>query len=468
MEAFLSLLGKVTSVFKRRPAPPKVASVGARQAQSSVPAFLEARRDRSEGVLPRFQTMASDQPYAGGGDKMASFRSRLRQAFTPSHPVADGRMFSGRQALLRTIIGAIENQRLHVVLYGERGIGKTSLLHMLRSAATDARYLVVYTSCGALSSFDEIFRGAAADIPLLYHSGFAPNESEAERGSSLLDLLPTTQISPRVFGDLCAKLTGTRVLIILDEFDQCESAAFRRDIAELIKTLSDRLGRVQLVLSGVAGDLSDLVEHIPSIRRNIFAQHVEKMSDAEIASIVSNGERETTMTFEPTATAFVVAASRGSPYLANLICHHAGHAALNQQRTTVKPADVAQAVEQAVEEFAGRVSKPLVARVARLMDGNGGAIAAAARAALAADGTFTLQELVTDQELEAKRAQQVIALLKEEGLLREIQNDDTANYRFLDDGLPAFIWMSWARDGLEAIPAVPPTARKATSTGATA
>ena len=467
MEAFLSLLGRMTSIFKRRPAPTRAPAAGGPRPQASVspPAFLESRRERGEGVLPRFQTMASDQPYAGGGDKMASFRSRLRAAFTPSHPVADGRMFSGRQALLRTIIGAIENQRLHVVLYGERGIGKTSLLHMLRAAATDARYLVVYTSCGALSSFDEIFRGAAADIPLLYHSGFAPTDSEAERGSSLLDLLPQSQISPRVFGDLCAKLTGTRVLIILDEFDQCESAAFRRDIAELIKTLSDRLGRVQLVLSGVAGDLSDLVEHIPSIRRNIFALHVEKMSDAEIALIVANGERETGMTFEPTATAFVVAASRGSPYLANLICHHAGHTALNQQRTTVKPADVAQAVEQAAEEFAGRVSRPLVARVGRVMDGNGGGIAAAARAALAGDGSFTLQDLVTDQEVEAKRAHQVISVLTSEGLLREVPGDDAPSYRFLDDGLPAYIWMSWARDGLEAIP-VPPPVRKTTSTGA--
>ena len=154
---------------------------------------------------------------------------------------------------------------------GERGIGKTSLLHMLTQAAQEARYIVVYSSCGANSTFDETFRAAAADIPLLFHSGFAPTTAEAETGSTLADLLPPGPLSPRKFGDLCAKLTGTRVLIILDEFDRCESGAFRRDVAELIKNLSDRLGRVQLVLAGVAADLTELVEHIPSIRRNIFA-----------------------------------------------------------------------------------------------------------------------------------------------------------------------------------------------------
>ena len=51
-------------------------------------------------------------------------------------------------------------------------------------------------------------------------------------GESLADLLPNEQLTPRKSGDLCARLTGTRVLIILDEFDRAESASFRRDIAE--------------------------------------------------------------------------------------------------------------------------------------------------------------------------------------------------------------------------------------------
>ena len=169
-------------------------------------------------------------------------------------------------------------------------------------------------------------RYAIASIPLLFHSGFAPTTAEAEKGSTLADLLPNEPISPRKFGDLCTKLVGTRVLIILDEFDRCESGAFRRDVAELIKNLSDRQGRVQLVLAGVAADLTELVEHIPSIRRNIFALRLPKMSDAEVLQIVANGEREASVTFDTHAGAYVVALASGSPYIASLLCHHAGHA----------------------------------------------------------------------------------------------------------------------------------------------
>src|SRR6185436_6856799 len=97
---------------------------------------------------------------------------------------------AGREGVLKTIIRSIEDQRLHVVIYGERGIGKTSLMHVLTQAAGDARYIVIYTSCGAHSNFDETFRAAAAEIPLLFHSGFSPTTAQAEKGTTLANLLP--------------------------------------------------------------------------------------------------------------------------------------------------------------------------------------------------------------------------------------------------------------------------------------
>jgi Cdc6-like AAA superfamily ATPase len=404
--------------------------------------------------LPRFHSMASDQFSGRAADRFSAIRAKLRHAFTPSQPVADRRMFAGRDEVLGTMIRAIEDQRLHAVLYGERGIGKTSMLHMLTQAAREARYIVVYSSCGANSTFDETFRAAAADIPLLFHSGFAPTTSEAEKGSTLADLAPEGLLSPRKFGDLCSKLTGTRVLIILDEFDRCESGAFRRDVAELIKNLSDRLGRVQLVLAGVAADLTELVEHIPSIRRNIFALRVPKMPDSEVLQIVSNGEREAGLTFDPAAGASVVAVSLGSPYIANLLCHHAGHSALDEGRSTVLPRDVSGAVDRAVGEFQGRIGKPIQSRIRLLMEqGSGEALATAARAALSGDGTFGISELQAYGDVDAKRAQQVLQLLTSEKILAPDSDDDSGErMTFSEDGLPTFIWMSWAQQNIGAEP----------------
>ncbi|MBL8770963.1 MAG: AAA family ATPase [Phenylobacterium sp.] len=452
--------------FKRK-APTKAARAET-QAQPSIvkPLIREAhRRANDAGGLPRFNTTASDQMSGRGGDRFSAVRAKLRHAFTPSQPVADRRLFAGRDDVLKTVIRAIEDQRLHVVLYGERGIGKTSLLHVLSQAANEARYIVVYTSCGANSNFDETFRAAAAEIPLLFHSGFSPTAAETEKGSTLADLLPSEPLSPRKFGDLCAKLTGTRVLIILDEFDRAESGSFRRDVAELIKNLSDRLGRVQLVLAGVAADLTELVEHIPSIRRNIFALRVPKMSEGEVMQIVANGEREADLKFDSQAGAFVVEVARGSPYIANLICHHAGHAALDQGRATVSPVDVASAVDRAILEFQGRIPTPAQTQVRRLFDqGRQDALAMSARAALAADGVFDGRDIETANEITARKAQDAIEVLVGERLLRPVQGEDVnQRYAFVEEGLPTLIWMMWAQRNLnrEAPPAAP--ARTATA-----
>ncbi|WP_293908071.1 AAA family ATPase [Phenylobacterium sp.] len=441
--------------FKRKAPTPKAALAEASDSAVVKPLVRgNARRGAEPVGLPRFNTTASDQMSGRGGDRFSAVRAKLRHAFTPSQPIADRRLFAGRDDVLKTIIRSIEDQRLHVVLYGERGIGKTSLVHILSQAAVEARYIVVYTSCGANSNFDETFRAAAADIPLLFHSGFSPTAAETEKGSSLADLLPPEPLSPRKFGDLCAKLTGTRVLIILDEFDRAESGSFRRDVAELIKNLSDRLGRVQLVLAGVAADLTELVEHIPSIRRNIFSLRVPKMTEAEVLQIVANGEREADIKFDADASASVVTVARGSPYLANLLCHHAGHVALDEGRATVIPADVAEAVGQAVREFEARVPTPIQAQVRRLFEkGQAESMALAARAALSIDGPISAADMVAAGEVTARKAEEIVETLTAEGILKRSQDGDgERRFTFVEEGLPTLIWMTWAQRNFQPDP----------------
>lgn len=450
--------------FKGRAKPPQKAKAKTKadkrspKALAARPMVLEANRGQVEtSGPPRFHSTAGDQ--VSGSGRLNAARAKLRHAFTPSQPVGDRRLFAGREQVLGTVIRSIEDQRLHVVLYGERGIGKTSLLHVLTQAARDARYIVVYTSCGANSNFDDTFRAAAAEIPLLFHSGYSPTAAETEKGATLADLLPQERLSPRKFSDLCARLTGTRVLIILDEFDRAESGAFRRDVAELIKNLSDRLGRVQLVLAGVAADLTELVEHIPSIRRNIFALRVPKMTEAEVLQIVANGERESDIAFDADAQAGVVAIAGGSPYIAGLICHHAAHAALDASRMSVVLSDVGWAVSTAVEEFESRVPKYVQLQVNRLMAGAGGeGVAQAARAALAHDGAFTRADLAAGADGSAARAEKIIETLTSEGLLRAVVVDGEPSFTFVEEGLPTLIWMLWAQSNFQAPVAGPKAA----------
>ena len=235
-------------------------------------------------------------------------------------------------------------------------LGKTSVMHVLTQAARDARYLVVYVSCGADSNFDEVFRTIAAHIPMLFHSAVGPTSPDVEKGKTLADILPKSTISPRIASDILAKIVGTRVVVVLDEFDRSSSEEFRQNVAELIKNLSDRLVRVQLVIAGVAGNLTELLEHIPSIQRNIFALQVPWMPPAEIRQLVRNGGELCGLNFDEEAEDAVVSAAHGSPYLATLLGHHAALGALDDQRVRVGRGDVLSAIGAAILEFQGRMS----------------------------------------------------------------------------------------------------------------
>ncbi len=400
-------------------------------------------RATQKPTFPRFQFTAGDQLDVRIADRFAGVRMRLRSAYTPSQPITDRRMFAGRSEVLTTLIRAIEDQRLHTVLYGERGIGKTSLLHVLTQAAREARYLVVYVSCGAGSSFDDMFRTVASNIPLLFHADYGPTNPESEKGATLADLLPPEPLSARAASDMLAKLTGTRVLVVLDEFDRCESAAFRRSIAELLKNLSDRSVRVQLVIAGVAANLAELVEHIPSIQRNVFALQVPIMMASEVRHLVKNGADSCGLTFDEPATKFIVNVANGLPYLASLLSHHAGLIAVDDGRMAVTTDDVSAAIAEALSELRGRISKRSQIQIASSVNARSqkmlGVLAGAAQSA---GGQFNMDDIVAMAESEdyAAKCKTLVENLADSGMLIEADEDEFGPcYRFIEESVPSYL-----------------------------
>jgi Cdc6-like AAA superfamily ATPase len=424
------------------------------EASVRAPIVRDGRAAKRSGVkdFPRFEVTAGDQLGHRLSDQFASARFRLRGAFTPSQPVVGRRMFAGRTNTLTTLIRAIEDERLHVIIYGERGIGKTSLMHVLAEAAREARYLVSYVSCGASSNFDETFRAFAANVPLLYHSGYGATSPEAERGATLADLLPDAPVSVRFASDLAAKVVGTRALIVLDEFDRVESAEFRLQIAEFLKNLSDRSVRVQLLVAGVAANLTELLAHIPSIQRSIFALEVPRMTEAEVRQLVKNGEEICGVQFNEAAVSFIVSAAGGLPYMASLLGQHAGLKAISDSRLVVTSHDITTAVAEALLELKGRISKRSQLQIAAcIQDGSHKILSSLSGFAQLGGGSFTLNDIssvASSVEL-ANRYRALIAKLADEAVLIQRQDDEFGvSYRFLEGSVPIYLWLLAAQTRL--------------------
>jgi len=328
--------------------------------------WLDEAAPVRESDLPRFTAMASDD-VEGVGEEPALARARmaLRDTLGASQPVTTRDRFSGRHDALAQLIAAVEQQRVHVVVYGERGIGKTSLAHVFADTAREARYIVLYGSCGTDGRFDEIFRAFATKIPMLYHRSVLPTTVAVEQALSFDSLLPAGSFGPREVSDLFADVVGTRVILILDEYDRIADPHFRRDVAELIKNLSDRAARVQLVITGVASNLDELIGFAPSIRRNIVGLPMRPLSSAEVSEILQLGEQAAGLHFTEAAIAMIATMANGSPYLVRLLGHHAGMAALDQIRTQVEPVHARLAVERVLTDWNATLPRRVQALLAR-------------------------------------------------------------------------------------------------------
>lgn len=397
----------------------------------------ETRAVADPGGLPSFRNPAGriTRRFARGGAQDA--RALIRDAFTPSQPVNERAMFAGRRGLLADLIVAVEDQRLHFVLYGDRGIGKTSILHVLSDLATDADYLVCYISCGDRMSFSDFARRIAQRIPLLFHGDYAPGSPEIEKGMHLSDILPSGEIDVSTFGEMLGKLFDTRILMLLDEFDRVETDEFRRSIAELIKTLSDRAAPAQVVIAGVAPDLAELIAQIPSIRRNVLGVLVPNMTDEEVSEMLAIAERRTGLAFATDARELIGLASLGLPYLVGLVAQHAALLATGHGEMTVSKSDVREAIRKSRSELSGRIAARTLHAISRAShDDQLIELGKLAHAALRAGGV--LSEEMIPQGFRDGTADGDAATT----LLEPIEGDPLGRWHFADDGASIYIWLS--------------------------
>jgi hypothetical protein len=278
-------------------------------------------------------------------------RQALREAFTPMRPQRSLRRFVGRRAQFARILQAIEEDQAHVVLYAERGRGKTSLANLVADAARSADHMVARYACTAESDFDAIVRGLAADLPrpllgapLVQEAGLQGCEAA----------LPPGRLQPRDVTALPTRLMG-RLLLVVDEFDRVQDEATRTRLADTIKMASDCAAPLSFLVVGVSESLEQLLGRHPSIQRNVVGVPLPLLPAAEIDGLIERGARDVGLVFPSRVRACIVSLARGGPYVAQLLALRAGQAALGRQVAEVSERDLKAAIQRVVEEADPRV-----------------------------------------------------------------------------------------------------------------
>lgn len=296
-----------------------------------------------------------------GGGETATKWDILHETFTPTQPVKTRDIFAGRTNQLFECLSIADQIGAHGILFGERGVGKTSIANITRIIldTPDNYARAIKIDCVSADSFPDLIRHIYEKIEIEVHvPAMVGFHADPEGGFAKAPLASRvnkrTSFNPKHVAQVLGSLPG-KLLIILDEFDRLRPGKF--DLAsftELLKIISDNGYKTQFLIVGVGDTVAQIIGEHQSITRNLTQIHLNPMSDAEIREIVSKGIERIEVSMGKGIIDQIVAFSCGYPHYTHLLCLQACTNALHRENdgrgAEVGQADLDYAISKALDK----------------------------------------------------------------------------------------------------------------------
>ena len=216
--------------------------------------------------------------------------AEISRAFSPAAPVDRRDLFAGRVRQLRMVLDVVNGRGEHGVIYGERGVGKTSLAAVGTLIVQSPSLLALKVNCAEQDTFETIWRKALSRITLTsprQGAGFTAEVQQVARTAA--EQLPDNASSYAVEMAI-SNVTGlVELAIFIDEFDRVIDPVVHARMADAIKMFSDQGLRITVVIVGVADDVGQLISEHESIERGLTQIHMPRMSTDELTEIIDRG-----------------------------------------------------------------------------------------------------------------------------------------------------------------------------------
>ena len=258
--------------------------------------------------------------------------------FKPKTPIDDDKLFSGRIKQIQEVLEVIWEEGGHAVIFGERGVGKTSLANII-----DHRVLSVLSSVKGLKV------------------SCSPGDSFFDLWSNILDgyswddkMVPEVlkkEKNPYTVYKILESMDSSKYhLFMFDEFDRVNNPATTMMMADLIKHFSNNPRNLTVLIVGVGDTLVDLFASHESIARCCTQIRMQRMSPRELEDILNERLPKLGMQIESKVMDSIVRLSQGLPGYVHLLGQLAAKSALMEKSLLIEERHLRDALDNALEK----------------------------------------------------------------------------------------------------------------------
>jgi energy-coupling factor transporter ATP-binding protein EcfA2 len=260
------------------------------------------------------------------------FGTRLNEVLSASQPIQSIEHLFGRTQELDRIEKALFAPGRHIFIYGDRGVGKSSLAATAANQYQDSSASYIDVSCAP----DSTLRSIVANIAYSAINASRISRTKTTRTAGLeCRFLKAALASETTAIDLhkeissladavevlreASLLHSEQPIAVLDEFDRIKDPNERNLFADLLKQLGDKKVPLKLIFTGVGKSLDDLLGAHQSAIRQLETIELPKLSWDARWDIVLKATKAFGLTIDKEIYIRIAAVCDGYPYYAHFI-----------------------------------------------------------------------------------------------------------------------------------------------------
>lgn len=258
----------------------------------------------------------------------------ITRYFTPSKEIHSIERLKGRQKELQRIERSLPSSGRHIFIYGDRGVGKTSLAMTAATQHNSSSTEPIYVLCGEGMTFVEVMQSVAnAVIPL--EDRIRSQRTTGELGlnvpggwgASVAGSREATVESPKpknindaldIMRFVSSKRSGSTVIII-DELDRIRDQKQKVLFAEFIKNIPTLDDDIKVILCGIGTNVDEILGAHPSAGRYFEPVEVKKLNHTDLYEIISDAAEEFKVKIPDTMLRRIGIVSDQFPHFVHLI-----------------------------------------------------------------------------------------------------------------------------------------------------